>query len=129
MEQIAPLGPVYQAGTLSGNPVAMAAGLKNLELISKPGFYADVSAKTDCLVSGIRKAAADAGIALTSNHVGSMFGFFFTEEESITNYDQVMNCNNERFNQFFHGMLERGIYLAQPAMKRALCRRLILWRT
>lgn len=118
MEQIAPLGPVYQAGTLSGNPVAMAAGLKNLELISKPGFYQNVSEKTDRLVAGIRQAAEDAGIALTSNHVGSMFGFFFTEENSITNYQQVIECDNERFNRFFHGMLERGIYLA-PASYEA----------
>lgn len=118
MQQIAPLGPIYQAGTLSGNPVAMAAGLKNLELISASGFYDQLSEKTDYLVKGIRKAAADANIPMTSNHVGSMFGFFFTEEESITNYNQVMNCNNDRFNQFFHGMLERGFYLA-PASYEA----------
>lgn len=118
MQQIAPLGPIYQAGTLSGNPVAMAAGLKNLELISKPGFYDELSAKTDYLVKGIRKAADEAGISMTSNHVGSMFGFFFTEEDCITNYGQVMNCNNARFNQFFHGMLERGFYLA-PASYEA----------
>ena len=123
MEQIAPLGPIYQAGTLSGNPVAMAAGLKNLELISKPGFHADVSAKTDRLMNGLRAAAAEAGIPMTSNHAGTMFGFFFvdenfTEEQSITNFDQVMSCNNERFNQFFHGMLERGVYLA-PASYEA----------
>ena len=123
MEQIAPLGPIYQAGTLSGNPVAMAAGLKNLELISKPGFHAEVSAKTERLINGIRAAAAEAGIPLSSNHAGTMFGFFFvdenfTEEQSITNFDQVMSCNNERFNQFFHGMLERGVYLA-PASYEA----------
>lgn len=123
MEQIAPLGPIYQAGTLSGNPVAMAAGLKNLELISKPGFYDDVNAKTDRLVLGIREAAKKAGIALTSNHVGTMFGFFFLKDSTdvnitVTNFDQVMECDNERFNRFFHGMLERGIYLA-PASYEA----------
>ncbi|GAB3110362.1 glutamate-1-semialdehyde 2,1-aminomutase [Aestuariicella hydrocarbonica] len=118
MSHIAPLGPVYQAGTLSGNPVAMAAGLKTLELISSEGFYENLCQKTDQLVAGLNAAAQKHGIPFTSNHVGSMFGFFFTDEEKITNYQQVMNCNIERFNQFFHGMLEEGVYLA-PASYEA----------
>ena len=118
MSHIAPLGPVYQAGTLSGNPVAMAAGLKTLELISQPGFYEPVFQKTDHLVEGLKTIANKHGIPFSSNHVGSMFGFFFTEEEKITNYQQVMNCNIERFNQFFHGMLQEGVYFA-PASYEA----------
>lgn len=118
MEQIAPSGPVYQAGTLSGNPVAMAAGLAMLEAIQQPGFYEPLFAKTTALVEGLQQKANKAGIPFTTNHVGSMFGFFFTEEDSISNYQQVMDCNTERFNQFFHGMLEAGINLA-PASYEA----------
>ena len=118
MSQIAPLGPVYQAGTLSGNPVAMAAGLKTLELITQPGFYEPLIEKTNQLVAGLKAAAARHDIPFTTNHVGSMFGFFFTEEEQITNYQQVMACDTERFNKFFHGMLEAGVYLA-PASYEA----------
>jgi len=118
MSHIAPLGPVYQAGTLSGNPVAMAAGLKTLELISEPGFYESLFRKTDQLVAGLNAIAEKHKIPFTSNHVGSMFGFFFTEEEKITNYQQVMNCNIDRFNQFFHGMLQEGVYFA-PASYEA----------
>jgi len=117
MEMIAPLGPIYQAGTLSGNPIAMAAGLKNLELISKPGFYDAIFKRTDNLTTGLKERAAAADIPFTTNHVGTMFGGFFTEEESITNYQQVMNCNNERFNQFFHLMLKNGVYLAPASFE------------
>ena len=118
MEQIAPLGPIYQAGTLSGNPIAMAAGLAQLNAIKQDHFYPPLFDKTTALVTGLEKIAHQAGIAFTTNHVGSMFGGFFTEEKTITNYQQVMNCNNERFNQFFHGMLNAGIYLA-PASYEA----------
>ncbi len=115
MEQIAPLGPVYQAGTLSGNPVAMTAGLKTLELLSQPGFHDGIFTNTTKLVEGLQQRADAANIPMTTNHVGSMFGIFFTEETSVTNYQQVMACNIERFNKFFHGMLESGVYLAPAA--------------
>lgn len=119
MEHIAPLGPVYQAGTLSGNPVAMAAGLATLELVSAPGFYEPLFAKTTALVTGLRAAAEKTGIPMTSNHVGSMWGLFFTEEKTITNYQQVMACNTARFNRFFHGMLQQGVYLAPASYEAA----------
>ncbi|MFT7222966.1 MAG: glutamate-1-semialdehyde 2,1-aminomutase [Cellvibrionaceae bacterium] len=119
MDQIAPLGPVYQAGTLSGNPVAMAAGLANLEGLKKAGFYEKLFKTTDTLMAGLQQRADIAGIPFTTNHVGSMFGFFFLKEtggnQVISNYRQVMNCHIERFNRFFHLMLESGIYFAPAA--------------
>ena len=118
MQMIAPSGPVYQAGTLSGNPVAMAAGLKTLELLETPDFYKNLSARTTQLVEGLQKLADEAGIPFTTNHVGSMFGFFFTSEPKVTNFKQVMACDIPRFNKFFHGMLKRGVYLA-PASYEA----------
>ena len=118
MEQLAPSGPVYQAGTLSGNPAAMAAGLAMIDAISQPGFYEQPFARTQQLIDGLHERAAAANIPLSSNHVGTMFGIFFTDEAKITNYQQVMACNTERFNRFFHGMLDGGVYLA-PASYEA----------
>jgi glutamate-1-semialdehyde 2,1-aminomutase len=118
MEQIAPLGPVYQAGTLSGNPIAMAAGLATLDIISQPGFYEPVFKRTAQLCQGLQDAAAAAGVPFTTNHAGSMFGGFFTSAANVTQYSQVMACDNAAFNRFFHLMLEHGIYLA-PASYEA----------
>jgi len=115
MQHIAPLGPVYQAGTLSGCPVAMAAGLKTLELISVDGFYDELSAKAEKLTSGIMDVAQQAGIPMTENHVGGMFGLFFSEADKVTCYQQVSECDIERFKRFFHGMLNEGVYLAPSA--------------
>ncbi len=112
MQKISPLGPVYQAGTLSGNPVAMTAGLKTLELISTPGFFDELSGKVDMLVDGITAAAKAANIPLTSNRIGGMFGLFFTDADKVTNFAQATACNEARFKAFYHAMLERGIYLA-----------------
>ncbi len=118
MEQIAPLGPVYQAGTLSGNPVAMVAGLATLELVSAKDFHAPLFARTEALIQGLRERAAAANIDFTTNHVGTMFGLFFTGADTVSNYQQVMACDTERFNRFFHGMLQQGVYLA-PASYEA----------
>jgi glutamate-1-semialdehyde 2,1-aminomutase len=115
MEQLAPLGPVYQAGTLSGNPVAMAAGLATLEAISRPGFHAALAATTGRLVDGIAAAAREAGVELATNHVCGMFGLFFTQEPQVLSYRQVMACDVARFRKFFHRMLDAGIYLAPSA--------------
>lgn len=115
MEQIAPLGPIYQAGTLSGNPVAMAAGLKTLELISADGFYDKLTNMTTKLVSGLKEKAKAAGVPLTTNQVGAMFGIFFTEADQVYNFAQVGECNIERFKKFYHGMLDEGVYLAPSA--------------
>ena len=114
MQQIAPLGPVYQAGTLSGNPIAMTAGLKTLELISAPGFYDVLAEKVDYLTNGILAAAQAAGIAMTCNHVGGMFGLFFSGQQ-VNSFEQATQCNIEQFKQFFHGMLDEGIYMAPSA--------------
>ena len=115
MEKIAPLGPVYQAGTLSGNPVAMAAGLKTLELISAPGFFARLGETTISLLDGLRTRATAAGIPLATNQVGGMFGLFFTDAGRVENFAQATACDAERFKRFFHGMLDRGVYLAPSA--------------
>jgi glutamate-1-semialdehyde 2,1-aminomutase len=117
MEHLAPLGKVYQAGTLSGNPVAMTAGLVTLNLLSAPGFHQRLQAATDGLVRRLKETALRAGAALSVNHVCGMFGFFFTEESPIERYGQVMACDVERFKRFFHGMLAEGIYFAPSAFE------------
>ena len=115
MERLAPLGPVYQAGTLSGNPVAMIAGLTTLELVSAPGFHQRLQAGTDTLIRRLAESAARADIALATNHVCGMFGLFFTEEAIVDRYAKVMACDVERFKRFFHGMLDEGVYFAPSA--------------
>ncbi len=115
MEKLAPLGPVYQAGTLSGNPMAVTAGLATLDEVAQPGFHAPLAARTAALVTGLRARAASAGIPFTTNHIGSMFGVFFTGADAVNNYQQVMACDTARFNRFFHGMLAEGVYLAPAA--------------
>jgi glutamate-1-semialdehyde 2,1-aminomutase len=117
MEHLAPLGPVYQAGTLSGNPVAMAAGLKTLELISQPGFYEKITQKTEHLVTDIQLRANESGVSVAVNNVGAMFGLFFTELEKVSLFSQVMQCDQALFKRFFHGMLEQGVYLAPSAFE------------
>jgi len=115
MEQIAPLGPIYQAGTLSGNPISMAAGLKTLELISVSGFHDKLAEKAAMLCDGLKQKAVAAGIPFTTNHIGGMFGFFFTEAPQVSRFLQVTQCHLERFQKFYHGMLQQGIYLAPSA--------------
>lgn len=117
MAAIAPLGPVYQAGTLSGNPIAMAAGLKTLELISEPGFYAALDKNLTTLLMGFANAAEKANIPLVVDSRGGMFGLFFTQAKSVTSFDDVMACDQERFKKFFHGMLAEGIYMAPSAFE------------
>ena len=117
MDSIAPDGPVYQAGTLSGNPVAMAAGLATLQLIDAPGFYESLAARTQQLVDGLADKAAAAGIPLATECEGGMFGLVFTDAESIRSFDQVVAADVKRFKKFFHGMLDEGIYLAPSAFE------------
>jgi len=117
MGQLAPLGPVYQAGTLSGNPVATACGLATLREISRPGFYDALAARTRSLVDGLAAAGRDAGVPLTTDSEGGMFGFFFADHLP-QNYPAVLATDKDRFNRFFHAMLDRGVYLA-PALYEA----------
>jgi glutamate-1-semialdehyde 2,1-aminomutase len=117
MKLIAPEGPVYQAGTLSGNPVAMAAGLANLDLITAPGFYEELTATTLRLVEGIAAASREAGVPFNTSAVGGMFGLFFTELDRVENFDQAAACDIEAFKRFFHSMLESGVYLAPSAFE------------
>jgi glutamate-1-semialdehyde 2,1-aminomutase len=118
MDHLAPNGPVYQAGTLSGNPIAMAAGLASLSLIQQEGLYDALTATTTTLTSGIKQIADSYNIPLSVNSAGSMFGLFFTDVARVTTYQQAINCNTKQFNHFYHGMLERGVYLA-PASYEA----------
>ena len=115
MQHIAPLGGVYQAGTLSGNPIAMAAGLAALTEIRKPGVYDVLTAKTTQLIEGLAAVAKEVGIPLATTQVGGMFGVFFSKEVKITNYQQATRCDVAAFKRFFHLMLEQGVYLAPSA--------------
>jgi glutamate-1-semialdehyde 2,1-aminomutase len=114
MEKIAPLGPVYQAGTLSGNPVAVAAGLATLALIEAPGFYDALAAKTTSMTEGLAAAAKRAGVTFCADSVGGMFGLYFAASVPGS-YDEIMACDKERFNRFFHRMLDMGVYFAPSA--------------
>ena len=116
MEQIAPLGPVYQAGTLSGNPIATAAGLATLKLVQAPGFYESLTAKTKVLCDGLVAAAQKHGVVFSAQNVGGMFGLYFAEKCPGT-YDEVLACNKEAFNRFFHAMLDAGHYFAPSAFE------------
>lgn len=112
MAHIAPTGDIYQAGTLSGNPVAMASGVATLALTAPDDFYVKLEQATTTLVEGFREIARAHNIPLATNHVPGMFGLFFTEAEGVTNFSQATACDSERFKQFFHGMLQAGVYLA-----------------
>ena len=115
MDHIAPTGPVYQAGTLSGNPVAMAAGLAALTALQDHSLYDVMQQRVETLMQGFQQAAKEAGIDLRVNHVGGMFGFFFTDAEQVTSFAEATKCNMEQFKAFYHEMLKRGIYLAPSA--------------
>ena len=117
MQQIAPAGPIYQAGTLSGNPVAMAAGLAMLELVQAPGFHDELARRTRLLCDGLQAWADGAGVPFSTNRVGAMFGLFFTSEKNVENYAQAIACDSAAFNRFFHAMLERGVFLAPSAFE------------
>jgi glutamate-1-semialdehyde 2,1-aminomutase len=117
MEYLAPIGPVYQAGTLSGNPVAMAAGMATLKQIREPGFFEELGRLTTRLTQGLETMAREKGIAMTTNQVGGMFGLFFTDQTRIASLNDVMGCDQERFRKFFHAMLDRGVYLAPSAFE------------
>jgi glutamate-1-semialdehyde 2,1-aminomutase len=116
MSAIAPLGAVYQAGTLSGNPVAVAAGLKTLELINAPGFHDRLAARTKQFCDGLVAAAKDAGVTFSAQSVGGMFGLYF-RDGCPASYAEVMQSDRERFNRFFHAMLDAGVYLAPSAFE------------
>ncbi|HEX6834759.1 MAG TPA: aminotransferase class III-fold pyridoxal phosphate-dependent enzyme, partial [Rudaea sp.] len=116
MEKIAPSGPIYQAGTLSGNPVAMAAGLAMLDVIQAPGFYDELDRKTRLLTGGLLAIATEAGVPFSVNRVCGMFGLFFTSEK-VETYTQATRCDVAAFNRFFHAMLQRGVYLAPSAFE------------
>jgi glutamate-1-semialdehyde 2,1-aminomutase len=116
MQMLAPVGPVYQAGTLSGNPVAVSAGLATLRQVLKPGFFDRLGAVTASLVDGLAREAKAAGVAFSTASLGGMFGVFF-RAEAPTSFAEVMQSDREAFNRFFHAMLERGVYLAPSAFE------------
>jgi len=115
MDYLAPVGPVYQAGTLSGNPVAMAAGLACLGALQRENFYPTLNKKTETLVTGLKNAAEESGVSMSFSRIGGMFGFFFTDEPVVSHFEQVTACNMDQFRKFYHGMLDEGIYLAPSA--------------
>lgn len=117
MEYLAPKGPVYQAGTLSGNPIALTAGITTLRLLKEPGVYETLNKMTKYLINGLKKIADQHGLPLQTHQAGSLFGLFFTAEKSITHFEQVEKCNIELFKKFFHGMLQKGVYLAPSAFE------------
>lgn len=117
MECIAPLGGVYQAGTLSGNPLAMRAGLEMFKHISQAGFYEKLEVQLAKLLSGLQQAADDVGIAFKTQQVGAMFGLYFTDQDQLSSFESMLKCDVEAFKQFFHGMLKRGVYLAPSAFE------------
>ena len=119
MEHISPTGPVYQAGTLSGNPIAVAAGIATLKLVAEPGFYERLSTTAERLTRGLEELGRSKGIPISTNQVGGMFGVFFTQEPEVRSFEHVMGCDVERFNKYFHAMLERGIYMAPSAFEAA----------
>jgi glutamate-1-semialdehyde 2,1-aminomutase len=117
MERISPMGPVYHAGTLSGNPVAMAAGKKTLELVRVPGFHEVLSRRTQELCDGLTAAASEHGIPMIAQYAGGMFGLFFTDKERVANFNDVAACDKEAFRAFFHGMLDEGVYFAPSSFE------------
>ncbi len=117
MDYLAPKGPVYQAGTLSGNPIALTAGLATLQLLKEPGIYENLNKSTQYLMNGLKSIAKQFGLPLQTHQIGGLFGLFFTTENAITHFEHVKNCHIERFKQFFHGMLQNGVYLAPSAFE------------
>ena len=117
MEHLAPLGPVYQAGTLSGNPLAMAAGIATLEKIKVPGFHQSLTEKAAKLLHGLEGIAKEKGVPFTTSQVGGMFGLFFTDQDQVNSFDKVMACDIDRYGKFFHAMLSHGVYLSPSAFE------------
>ena len=117
MHSLAPLGPVYQAGTLSGNPVAMSAGLVMLDEVSQPGFYEQLTDFTSKLLAGLKERAIAANVPFLTNQAGGMFGIFFTDQLQVTCFAETMACDAEKFSRFFHLMLAEGVYLAPSAFE------------
>ncbi len=117
MRHMAPVGPIYQAGTLSGNPIAMTAGLLTLSMIERPGFYEQLKHQTEKLTQGMTELAQTFDIPFQIKSIESIFGIFFSNQEKLDDYDAVAHCDIELFKKFFHGMLEEGIYLAPSAFE------------